>query len=131
MFHDAGADIYALCIGIAFLIMSGVAKPIGAMIGAMKRLAGHALETPIAAVERKDEIGQIANAIASAVERQGSATKRIARNVQEAVHGTPEVASNFVRIKDASAAPAGARERSARHGRRPGAARAKPAARGR
>jgi methyl-accepting chemotaxis protein len=41
------------------------------------------------------EIDQIGIAIASAIEQQGSATKEIARNVQEAAHGTQQVTSNI------------------------------------
>src|ERR1700716_731801 len=41
------------------------------------------------------EIDQIGIAIASAIEEQGSATKEISRNVQEAARGTQEVTSNI------------------------------------
>jgi methyl-accepting chemotaxis protein len=40
-------------------------------------------------------ISEIAGAIASAVEQQGSATSEITRNVEQAAHGTSEVASNI------------------------------------
>ena len=40
-------------------------------------------------------INEIATAIASAVEQQGSATKEIARNVQEAAQGTGAVSDNI------------------------------------
>ncbi len=57
------ALVVALCIGMAFLIISGVSTPIGAMTEAMKRLAGHDLKTQIVGVGRKDEIGAMAGAV--------------------------------------------------------------------
>ena len=39
-------------------------------------------------------MNEIASAIASAVEEQGSATQEIARNVQQAALGTSEITSN-------------------------------------
>jgi methyl-accepting chemotaxis protein len=48
------------------------------------------------------EIDQIGSAIASAVEQQGSATKEIARNVQQAAHGTEEVSSNISGVQAAA-----------------------------
>ncbi len=73
-----GADIYssarywifgvlavavAIGVGVAFLIITGVSAPIGAMTEAMKRLAGHDLKTEIVGVGRKDEIGAMAGAV--------------------------------------------------------------------
>ncbi len=46
-------------------------------------------------------INEIATVIASAVEEQGSATREIARNVQEAAQGTGEVSSNIVGVNAA------------------------------
>jgi methyl-accepting chemotaxis protein len=48
------------------------------------------------------EINQIGIAIASAIEQQGSATKEIARNVQEAAHGTQDVTSNISGVQQAA-----------------------------
>jgi methyl-accepting chemotaxis protein len=48
------------------------------------------------------EISQIGIAIASAIEQQGSATKEIARNVQQAAHGTQEVTSNISGVQQAA-----------------------------
>jgi methyl-accepting chemotaxis protein len=47
-------------------------------------------------------INEITTAIASAVEEQGSATKEIARNVQEAAQGTSMVSSNIGSVTDAA-----------------------------
>jgi methyl-accepting chemotaxis protein len=47
-------------------------------------------------------INDIATAIASAVQQQGSATQEIARNVQEAAQGTGMVSSNIVGVNDAA-----------------------------
>ena len=53
----------ALCVAMGWLIVSGVSSPIRAMTGAMGRLAQHDLNTQIDGAERKDEIGQMANAV--------------------------------------------------------------------
>ena len=73
-----GADIYesarywiggalaltiALCMAVAFVLVSGVSAPIGAMTEAMKRLAGHDLKAEITGIGRKDEIGAMAGAV--------------------------------------------------------------------
>jgi methyl-accepting chemotaxis protein len=75
---ESGAAIYAsariwifgalaiavgLCIGMAFMLISGVSKPITAMTAAMKRLAAHDLKAEIHGVGRKDEIGAMASAV--------------------------------------------------------------------
>lgn len=64
-FWILGASLLAviLSISVAFLIISGVSKPITAMTEAMKRLAGHDLKTAIVGVGRKDEIGAMAGAV--------------------------------------------------------------------
>ncbi len=54
---------FVLSSGVAFLIISGVSKPITAMTEAMKRLAGHDLNAEITGVGRKDEIGAMAGAV--------------------------------------------------------------------
>jgi methyl-accepting chemotaxis protein len=48
------------------------------------------------------EIEQIGSAIGAAIEQQGSATKEIARNVQEAAHGTHEVNANISGVQQAA-----------------------------
>ena len=48
------------------------------------------------------EIDQIGVAIASAIEHQGSATKEISRNVQEAARGTQEVTTNISGVQKAA-----------------------------
>ena len=45
-------------------------------------------------------ISEIATIIASAIEEQGSATGEIARNVQEAAHGTHLVTTNITEVSD-------------------------------
>jgi len=49
-----------------------------------------------------NEMNEIASAIASAVEEQGSATQEIARNVQQAALGTGEIASNVSGVQQAA-----------------------------
>jgi methyl-accepting chemotaxis protein len=72
---DAGAATYAsarawiagaMCLAVALSVMAGwslirgVARPIGALTGAMGRLAERDLTTEIVGVDRKDEIGAMA-----------------------------------------------------------------------
>jgi methyl-accepting chemotaxis protein len=52
-----------LCLGAGWMIVTGVSTPIRAMTGAMTRLAQHDLTTVIEGAERKDEVGQMANAV--------------------------------------------------------------------
>ncbi len=49
------------------------------------------------------EINEVTTAIAAAVEEQGTATREIARNIQQAAGGTSEVSSNIVGVSSASA----------------------------
>jgi methyl-accepting chemotaxis protein len=49
------------------------------------------------------EINEVTTAIAAAVEEQGTATREIARNIQQAAGGTSEVSSNIVGVSTASA----------------------------
>ena len=48
------------------------------------------------------EVGEIAGAIASAVEAQGAATQEIARNVQQAAAGTQEASSTVTGVTQAA-----------------------------
>jgi methyl-accepting chemotaxis protein len=48
------------------------------------------------------KINDIAAAIAAAVEEQGAATREIARNVQQAAHGTQEVSGTIVGVRQAA-----------------------------
>jgi methyl-accepting chemotaxis protein len=47
-------------------------------------------------------VNEIATTIASATEEQGAATQEIARNVQEAAHGTQNVSTNIVAVNQAA-----------------------------
>jgi methyl-accepting chemotaxis protein len=47
-------------------------------------------------------INEIASAISLAVGQQGAATREIARNVQEAAHGTGQVSSNILGVNQAA-----------------------------
>jgi methyl-accepting chemotaxis protein len=48
------------------------------------------------------EIDQIGSAIASAINEQGSATREIARNIQQAANGTQDVSSNISGVQQAA-----------------------------
>ena len=49
-----------------------------------------------------NQMSEIAAAIASAVEEQGSATQEIARNVKQAAAGTTEISSNVAGVRQAA-----------------------------
>jgi len=53
----------SLCLIAGWMIVSGVSTPIRAMTAAMGRLAQHDLTTQIDGAQRKDEVGQMANAV--------------------------------------------------------------------
>ena len=53
----------SLCVAMGWMIVSGVSTPIRAMTTAMNRLAQHDLTTEIVGIERRDEVGQMANAV--------------------------------------------------------------------
>ena len=52
-----------LCLVAGWMIVNGVSVPIRGMTTAMSRLAQHDLTTEILGIERKDEVGQMANAV--------------------------------------------------------------------
>ena len=53
----------ALCVVMGWLIISGVSVPIRKMTEAMARLARHDLTTQVEGGERRDEVGEMANAV--------------------------------------------------------------------
>jgi len=52
-----------LCLVTGWMIVNGVSVPIRGMTAAMTRLAQHDLTTEVVGAERKDEVGQMANAV--------------------------------------------------------------------
>ncbi len=71
---------------------------IGQQIAGMQGVAGEAVEAIGDIGTTITEVNEIAAAIASAVEEQGTATQDIARNVQEAARGTQEVSGNITGV---------------------------------
>jgi methyl-accepting chemotaxis protein len=57
------AMMAALCAGIGWSLIRGISVPLRQMTGAMRRLAGGDMATEIAATDRKDEVGQMAQAL--------------------------------------------------------------------
>ena len=53
----------SLCVLIGAAMVVGVTRPIGAMTGAMRRLAGREMHVDIPGVNRRDEIGEMAAAV--------------------------------------------------------------------
>jgi methyl-accepting chemotaxis protein len=72
-------------------------------IASMQQVTGSAVSAIRSISSTISEINDIATAIADAVERQGTATHEIARNIQQAAGGTAEVSSNIVGVSTASA----------------------------
>jgi HAMP domain-containing protein len=57
------AMMAALCVGIGWSLIRGISVPLRQMTGAMHRLAGGDMATEISATDRKDEVGQMAQAM--------------------------------------------------------------------
>ncbi|MEH2549881.1 methyl-accepting chemotaxis protein [Bradyrhizobium sp. AZCC 2262] len=77
-------------------------EDISAQVVAMQGATSEAVQ----AIERIGgtigSINEIATLIAAAVEQQGSATKEIARNIQQAAHGTTTVSGNIIGVTQAA-----------------------------
>jgi len=78
-------------------------EEIGQQIADVQSATRQAVSAIGAIVVRIAEIGEISTAIAAAVERQSSATRAIADNVQQAASGTHEVAATIVGVTEAAA----------------------------
>ena len=76
---------------------------IRSQIARMQQVTGSAVGAIRSISSTISEINDIATTIADAVERQGTATREIARNIQHAAGGTAEVSSNIIGVSTASA----------------------------
>jgi methyl-accepting chemotaxis protein len=76
---------------------------IRSQIAGMQQVTGSAVSAIRSISSTISEINEIATTIAYAVERQGTATREIARNIQHAAGGTAEVSSNIIGVSTASA----------------------------
>jgi methyl-accepting chemotaxis protein len=76
-------------------------EQIGAQISAIQNSSSEAVTAIRGITSTISEMKEIASAIASAVEEQGSATQEIARNVQQAL-GTGEISANVVGVQQAA-----------------------------
>ncbi|HSY55950.1 MAG TPA: methyl-accepting chemotaxis protein [Bradyrhizobium sp.] len=76
---------------------------IRSQIASMQHVTGSAVSAIRSISSTISEINGIATTIADAVERQGAATREIARNIQHAAGGTAEVSSNIIGVSTASA----------------------------
>jgi methyl-accepting chemotaxis protein len=75
---------------------------IGAQVTSIQASTSDAVDAIKGISATINQINEIAAAIASAVEEQGSATQEIARNVQQAALGTGEIASNVTGVRQAA-----------------------------
>ncbi|MGA2055884.1 MAG: HAMP domain-containing methyl-accepting chemotaxis protein [Bradyrhizobium sp.] len=76
---------------------------IRSQIASMQQVTGSAVSAIRSISSTISEINEIAATIADSVERQGTATREIARNIQHAAGGTAEVSSNIIGVSTASA----------------------------
>ncbi|MDT8332311.1 methyl-accepting chemotaxis protein [Roseomonas gilardii] len=105
-----------LCLGCGFSIVRGVSRPVRDMTTAMERLAGHDLSVTIPGLERQDEIGGMARAVAvfrdsmqtadrlaaeQAAERQ--AREQRAERIERLVQGFETRAGGMVGVLSAAA----------------------------
>jgi methyl-accepting chemotaxis protein len=77
-------------------------EEISAQVGAMQGATAEAVQAIESIGRTIGAINEIASAISVAVEQQGSATREIARNVQEAAQGTGQVSSNIMGVNQAA-----------------------------
>ncbi|MBI3514777.1 MAG: HAMP domain-containing protein [Proteobacteria bacterium] len=77
-------------------------EEIDSQVKAIQATTGQAARDIGTICETIMRMGQIATAIAGAVEEQGAATREIARNVQQAAAGTEEVAKNVAGVTSAA-----------------------------
>lgn len=77
-------------------------EEISAQVAAMQGATSEAVQAIEGIGGTIGTINEIATAIATAVEQQGSATQEIARNVQEAAQGTGMVSSNIIGVNNAA-----------------------------
>jgi methyl-accepting chemotaxis protein len=75
---------------------------IGAQVNSIQASTTDAVDAIKGISATINQINEIASAIASAVEEQGSATQEIARNVQQAALGTGEIAANVTGVRQAA-----------------------------
>ena len=73
-----------------------------AQVASIQASSSHAVSAIKGIGETINQMNEIASAIASAVEEQGSATQEIARNVQQAALGTTEISSNVTGVRRAA-----------------------------
>jgi methyl-accepting chemotaxis protein len=78
-------------------------EDIQAQVGEVQAVTGSAVSAIRAITETIQSMSEIATVIAHAVDEQGAATGEIARNVQQAAHGTQEVSVNIHGVTDAAA----------------------------
>ena len=78
------------------------AKATGAQVSSIQASSSEAVGAIKGISATINQINEIASAIASAVEEQGSATQEIARNVQQAALGTGEISSNVAGVQQAA-----------------------------
>src|SRR5262249_25851447 len=76
-----GIGAVLVCILIAWFVGSGIAKPVQKMTGVMNQLAGGRVDIDVPALGRKDELGQMAEAVQTF--KQNATEKHILEQQQE------------------------------------------------
>jgi len=76
-----GIGAVLVCILIAWFVGSGIAKPVQKMTGVMNQLAGGRVDIDVPALGRKDELGQMAEAVQTF--KQNAAEKHMLEQQQE------------------------------------------------
>jgi methyl-accepting chemotaxis protein len=77
-------------------------EEIGQQIGGIQSATHDAVKAIEAITGNITDVNQVATTIAEAVEKQGGATKEIARNVQRAAEGTSNVSTNITGVQKAA-----------------------------
>lgn len=85
----------ALVLALAFIIVQfGVARPIGGLVGELKKLAAGDFNVTLPWLGRKDEIGQIAEAVEMVADKVGSTIGNIKMAANEVTNASAEISTS-------------------------------------
>jgi methyl-accepting chemotaxis protein len=105
----AGAAVLVL-IGTAFFLFFSIARPVRALTGAMKELAGGKFDIVLPGLGRKDEIGDIAGAVGAfkvkAAEKAQSEADEVLRRQRDEAQAQAKIAQGEAKVAQERAAAA-------------------------
>jgi methyl-accepting chemotaxis protein len=85
----------AVVMGLAFLLVqTGIVRPIGHLVGELKKLAEGDFNIKLDSIGRKDEIGQISDAAEMVAERVGATIGNIKLSASEVTNASAEISTS-------------------------------------